>query len=442
MRRIAALGLLSLVFLLGFSAAAAPVHASSAHEAGIEAFEEGNYDKALQHFLQAEAEGVRTPNLRYNLGVTYYRLGRYKEAEKAFRVLAEHPDWRHLALYNLGMVAEAREDREAAVEHYSRVRDIAGGSGVARRAARKLRELGAEEAEPEVEADSGPGFARVSVAAGYDDNAVLAPEEGTQDISEEGDAFAELYGLASVYVSGDRSDGIRLDADVFTRRYASESEYSFTSLSGGVSRHKDYETWQTSLGLSTAAELAESDLYAVVPALRLQGERRLDHFRLKLSNELSWIEGSSDYDYLNGVQNQLTARLERRMPGGKTYLGIGAEYNDRNDLSLQDRFFSYSPFRRSVHAGLDYLVAPRCTLVLYGEYRTSIYADENRMEVDGSLVEDEREDDRILLSVRGEYDFTPNIAGFAEYSHTDNDSSFARYSYQSNQVLVGLRRVF
>ena len=437
MRTKVALALLFTVVMIFLVASAMPVHASQAHEAGIEAFEAGEYEKALRHFKQAEAEGVRTPNLRYNLGVTYYRLGRYEEAEKAFRTLAENPDWRHLALYNLGLVAEARGDRQAALDYYTGVRETVGSSGVGQRAARKLEELGSEEPATSVTRS----YREFSAAVGYDDNVVLAPED-SQEVSEEGDPFTELYGLASVYLSGVRDDGFRLDADAFTRLYTSETEYSFTSVSAGLSRHKEFATWDTSVGASAAVDLAESDFFAVSPALTLKGVRSLDPYRLKLTNTLSWIEAGSDYDHLTGVRNQLSARLERGLPGGKAYAGVGLEYNDRDDLSEQDEFFSYSPLRGAVRAGLDYALAQRWTLVLSGEYRKSLYPDENSMNVDGVLTEDKREDDRVLVSVRGEYDVSRDVIGFAEYTRTDNDSNFSRYSYESNRIMVGLRRMF
>lgn len=435
MRTRLALRLVIPMVMIFLHATAMPAHASDAHEAGIKAFENENYERALRYFKQAKAEGLRTPNLRYNLGVTYYRLGHYEEAEEAFQLLAGNTDWRHLALYNLGLIAETRGKRQAAVEYYSQVRKAARGSRVGQRAAQKLKELTGEESAPAL----GRVYSEFSAAAGYDDNAVLAPEDGSQEVSEQGDMFTELYGLTSVYVSGDRNDGVRLDADAFTRLYASEDEYSFSSLSGGINRHKKYGRWRTSLGVSAAVELAKSDMFAVVPAAKLKGKRSFHAYTLELSNTLSWIEGSSDYEHLTGFQDQLSVRLERNIPGGETYVGIGGEYNDRNDWSEQGEFFSYSPLRGNIHAGFDYALTQRWILALSGQYRKSLYPDENRIEIDGSVTENEREDERILVSFRGEYDLSGSVIGFVEYSRTDNDSNISRYSYESNRFMVGMR---
>ncbi len=426
--------ILALVFLAG----AVPAHATDAFQAGMEAFERGDYAKALRSFREAEEQGVRTPQLRYNLGATHYRLGNYEQAVEAFRFLAENPDWRHLAFYNLGLIAEARGDRLAAVDYYSRAREVAGDSRTGQNAARKLEELGRKEPEPA----TGGKFTMISAAAGYDDNAVLAPEKDFEGVSEEGDVFAEVYALTNAFLSGNENNGLRLDMDAFTRQYATEDDYSFSSLSVGVSRHKKHSSWRSKLGLSLSADLAAGDLYALAPALELRGERSLGNYRLELSDELSWIEGGSDYDYVTGVKNQLTARLERNFTWGRVYAGLRGEYNDREDLEEQGEFFSYSPLRGSIHSGVDCRLAPEWTLALYGQYRKSLYPDENRMQEDGAILEEHREDDRIQVSVRGEHDVTSDLAVFAEYSRTDNDSNFSRYSYESSQIMLGLRHVF
>src|SRR5688572_23158740 len=72
----------------------------------VAAFRAGDYDAALRSFLVARHLGLDTPGLRYNLGVTYYRLQRYAEAQAAFEALSHDPLWSALAHYNLGLVAQ------------------------------------------------------------------------------------------------------------------------------------------------------------------------------------------------------------------------------------------------------------------------------------------------------------------------------------------------
>lgn len=438
-----ALMLLVMMLPVWMPPTAMPADAEKTHQAGISAFKQGNYEEALKYFRQAESEGLKSPNLIYNLGVTYYRLERYKEAEQKFRSLADnHPEWRHLALYNLGRAAEARDDRGAAIDYYLQARRAAGKSKIMRLASRRIEGLSRERPTR----TPGQLFAAASAAAGYDDNAVLAPDEGFGEISEEGDLFTELYGFGNIYVSGDENRGILLDGGAFARLYATENDYSYSRFSARISREKQYSPWHTSVGVSAAAEFAGSDLFSIAPALELSGERKLtDSLSLRLENTLSRIEGRGGYDYITGIENRLTARLIHRFSRGRFYAGMGLEYNDRDDMENQEgEFFSYSPLRSLVSSGMDWNLNPELTLVLYGQYRKSLYPDENRiLDPDGSVImEDKREDDRLLLSVRGEYGVSDAVDLFADYTRTDNDSNLPGYSYQSSRIMFGVRKIF
>lgn len=75
-----AIGLL----LLSVPAAAAPIDdAKKAFAEGKAAFERGDYEAALAGYQKANMI-LPAPNLYYNIGATYERLGRYQEAALAF----------------------------------------------------------------------------------------------------------------------------------------------------------------------------------------------------------------------------------------------------------------------------------------------------------------------------------------------------------------------
>jgi len=99
-----------------------PVRATAdgaqAAEQGVTAFRAGDYQAALQSFLDALAAGLDTPGLRYNLGATYYRLQRYAEAEREFQALAPDPKWAPLARYNLGLTAQRADRPQQAIESF------------------------------------------------------------------------------------------------------------------------------------------------------------------------------------------------------------------------------------------------------------------------------------------------------------------------------------
>ncbi|MGZ3440779.1 MAG: hypothetical protein ACXVDD_14750 [Polyangia bacterium] len=73
-----------LTVLVALPAVAAPIDdAKKAFAEGKAAFERGEYEKALSAYQRANMI-LPAPNLYYNIGATYERLGRYQEAALAF----------------------------------------------------------------------------------------------------------------------------------------------------------------------------------------------------------------------------------------------------------------------------------------------------------------------------------------------------------------------
>jgi tetratricopeptide (TPR) repeat protein len=73
-----------LAVLVALPAGAAPIDdAKKAFAEGKAAFERGEYEKALSAYQRANMI-LPAPNLYYNIGATYERLGRYQEAALAF----------------------------------------------------------------------------------------------------------------------------------------------------------------------------------------------------------------------------------------------------------------------------------------------------------------------------------------------------------------------
>src|SRR5207253_10419661 len=112
-----------------------------AAERGIAAFRAGDYAVALQLFLDARAAGLDTPGLRYDLGATYYRLGRYAEAEREVQALVPDPQWAPLADYNLGLTAQRAGRPQRAIEYFERAYRTATDPHLRRRAATALDPL-------------------------------------------------------------------------------------------------------------------------------------------------------------------------------------------------------------------------------------------------------------------------------------------------------------
>ena len=74
----------------------------------------GLYHAALIRYREAAAAGEDSALFHYNLGIVYYRLEAYAEAETSLRRASQDPDLTSLATYNLGLVQlAAGADAEA-----------------------------------------------------------------------------------------------------------------------------------------------------------------------------------------------------------------------------------------------------------------------------------------------------------------------------------------
>lgn len=88
--------------------------------AGVQAFNEGELDKARRYLESAAEQGLSSRSLSYNLGVVYYKLGLYEKAEQTFRQLIPTRQ-KALAYYNIGLTALTRKNRPAAAEAFREV---------------------------------------------------------------------------------------------------------------------------------------------------------------------------------------------------------------------------------------------------------------------------------------------------------------------------------
>lgn len=73
-------------------------------EKGNRLYRSGKYAEAAQEYEKVLASGKDSPELRYNLGTAYLKLGKYEDAEKHLQlaVRQSQPDVRQRAFYNLG----------------------------------------------------------------------------------------------------------------------------------------------------------------------------------------------------------------------------------------------------------------------------------------------------------------------------------------------------
>ncbi len=100
-----------------------PAQADSVYKSmqeGLKAYQNGEYEKALKKFIDAQLEEPDRPEIYYNIGNAYYKLGNYEEASKHYsQVLkSKNEKLRAKALFNTGNSNFRKNQFKEAVSDY------------------------------------------------------------------------------------------------------------------------------------------------------------------------------------------------------------------------------------------------------------------------------------------------------------------------------------
>ncbi|MEW6078636.1 MAG: tetratricopeptide repeat protein [Thermodesulfobacteriota bacterium] len=122
-----------LVMLLAVSGAS-EVRAGNVYDdvrQGREAYDGGQYDQALKHFIDAQLADPDNAELYYNIGSAYYKAGKQDEAvahyKKALELIRNNEPFRENVWYNLGNAHYRRGDFTSAIDAYQQALKINAG---------------------------------------------------------------------------------------------------------------------------------------------------------------------------------------------------------------------------------------------------------------------------------------------------------------------------
>lgn len=406
----------------------AATEGTQAFDRGIQVFRAGDYQGALQSFLDARQAGVDTPNLRYNLGVTYYRLGRYAEAGYEFQALARDPEWAPLARYNLGLIAQRMGRRQQAIDHFEQARIATIDPNLGALAATALERL---------DGPSQRTGAVVSLAGGYDSNVTLSPDAATAGVSNQSDLFAETTAAASHRLAGDAAGGWYAHGGLVVRKYRDLNQFDLVGLRVGLSRETGSSRLQTSVGGYVDTAYIGSERFQQSAVADVQARGRLDaggDWRGRYQFER--IAGGTGFEYLDGWQQRLSGETGFAAAPAFVRAGYQIELNHRRDLEQGADFSSYSPTRHSLFSTVILPNAGGWRGEVRGEYRVSRYGDPYRL--DGGTTEVMRRDERYGIATRASRRLSAIWRAFIDYSYYRNRSTLNSYDYSRQQLMAGV----
>lgn len=423
------------LFVTAYPSASHADSPQAAFAAGVAASKQGDYEQAVRAFRRARDQGLATPALHHNLGVAYYKLGRYELARAAFKRAAVNAGLRALSHYNLGLVAQAAGDGAAAAAWFRKAYEQAGTAQLRRLAAAQLGI-----APPAVV----PYTFYAEAFSGYDSNPRLAADDPLVDVigDREGDAVYGALAAGRYLVSGDWSNGFALYGDAYIGHYADLAGEDIESLSAGGDLYRGAGGWQQRYRLVANHLRLGGEALANSIRASLRGRRPLGgDLALTLRLRAEYVDGDdgSGFDYLSGWEADTRVRLSGVTGALRWWVHYEFAYNDREDLSFDDDFFSVSPRRHELGVEFERPLIGRLRGMLDIAYSLRRYPDP---EVRDAVEVDEREDHRLSAGLGLSHPIGTNWTGRIEVEYRRNASNFDAFDFERTVLLLSLARFF
>ncbi len=425
--------LLSLYLLSG----AAHADEKQRFDEGVRLFGSGDYAAAAKQFELALTSESDNPIIHYNLGSSYYKLGRYSLARDHFQKIDTRHKLAAVAYYNLGLIAFRLEGKQAAIRWFQRCLDSSNDKALTRLANKQLKLL-REEEQTSSWRDSLSGYFSASI--GYDNNVARVPDEILQ-VSNHGSSIADLFLSSSYWLNGNYRRGNALKFGGGLTHYDELNEYSSNLLNIGLYHYRPAGGWHSRYGIHYyRTELNGTGFQQRFKLQARAGKKYAPNQHLRLQYEYSRIdELSTTYDYLAGSLQRLKIENRTRLTSGRLRLGYTLELNDKQDYRQADTFSSYSPTRQTLYLRYKRTLGENWIGRIGVDYRHSNYIDENI--VNGISV-GVRKDQRLRATVGAIYKYSPDIELEIMLRHTENNSNLANKEYTSNQLLFTVGRYF
>ena len=407
-------------------------------EQAVRLFEAGDYASATELFEQLLAVDGDNAIIHYNLGSSYYKLGRYKMARSHFQKIGTRHKLLPAAYYNLGLIAFRLEGSDAAIHWFERCRDSSSDEKLRQLADRQLRLL----------KDGGNRFSRkkqlsgyFSIGAGYDGNVGRVSDE-ILDISDHGSAFLDLFLSARYWLNGDHRLGYALKSGGGATNYGQLNKYNSALVNLGIYRYQPlHDGWHSRLGAHYYYTRLDNAGFQQRIMLQVRvGKKYMNNQRLRIQYEYNEI-GDLDpaYNYLAGSQQRLNIENRTHLDSGHLRMGYRVELNDRENYQVAASFSSYSPTRQTLYLRYKPTLAESWTAHLGVNYRHSDYEDEN---IDNGVRLGVRKDKRLRLTLGVVYNYSTDVELELLFHHTENDSTIAGKEYVNKQWMLSIGRFF
>lgn len=397
--------------------------AESDYEQGVEAYKAGDNGMAVMYFESARKQGMDSVALQYNLASSYYRVGRYEDAKKVFKLLDQTEEMRDIAQYHLGLIAIKEKDGSQARRYFSTVVNTGKDKKLINLSEKQLDAL-----KPREDRWKSHVFAN----AGYDDN--ISSVSG-DSVLDRADSFFELFALTDLLISGRRDDGWSAEASLYAIRYSDYDSNDLDSLALGLKRSMNFADWDASAQLNYSKRTYGGEDFQRLTKLDIIGRKtvtRRDQLYLRYQVEDIQSE-QAIYDYLEGWRQRARAEYRHYSANDIKHIYYELELNDRGQLVTSTDSYDYSPTRHTLRGIYTYILKKRWWLTGDLAYQQSDFPASSTID---------RDDTQLKLTLSADYHFDRTFKFTSKYQYIDNASTVDRYNYDKSIIKIGLSKLF
>lgn len=425
----------------GMPQTAPQASAQAAFRAGVAAFQDSDLERARHLLERARDGGMTSFALLYNLGVVYFRLGLYTEAETAFTRLLDSPH-APLSRYNLGLVLQAKGDTQGALHWF---RQAAEDSSPLRIRALAQRQLANPSVDSPGTTDATRTVGFVSVATGYDDNISSTPDGS---VTDEAGAFGDFLLSGRVDLDQGRGRAIRLDAVAYTRQYPGNGEFDNAYLAGGAAWQQPLPAAQLISGLTVSRLWSDGGLLEQQIRLSVTYDRPDCFWDQQFTTDCevegfaSTIQGGSGFSEYDGELFGGGVTIEKYAGRWRFDSDYRFEVDRRADLETPEEFFSLSPIRHAFSVSAERKITDALSLGAEQRLWLSRYDDPHRLVESGQVKTRTREDQQFRTGLFASYQLDRRWQLGMELSWAERRSSLQRYEYTRTELVVSFDGVF
>jgi len=391
-------------------------------ELGKKAFNNNNYQQALDYFERTRNNGTQSVSLTYNLAVTHYKLKQYEQSRLYFNDIRSKPEMTSLAEYNLGLIAMKLKNNEQAIVLFKSVYKNTSKSKLKVLSKKQLENLNYKIKKKKSQRVK----SSVSVLAGHSDN---VSSRSDQTASGKADNF-NVYGAYLRFALTDSfSQGITAKLRYYSQVYSVEKQFDYAETEATIAYNFLSNTYRNRLALFLKKSDLDSQSYQSITGFDAKFRNKISNgdyltYRLRLE-DISNDDANLRYDYLTGTRQRY--RIDYKSKNKKSFnrFWYQLELNNRTDTAIT----SYSPTRHTIRYTYQLKFYNHWKFRAGVEYRKSIYPDKPTKT---------REDDRIRYLGLLEYKFSKRWKLQGAYEYRDNQSTDPSYTYDRNVYFANL----